>query len=68
MTTLTPAQIDGRIIKSRRALARWARSGSEIDKARLETELGVLEGLAAMAPPEKKAKIEALIERYRPAD
>jgi hypothetical protein len=67
MTSMTPQEIDRRIIKSRRALARWARSGSEIDISRLQTELGVLESLAARSP-EKRVKIEALIERYRPAD
>ena len=65
MTALTPRQIDHRIIKSRRALARWARSDKEIDQVLIATEISVLKGLLTIAPVEKKAKIQALIERYR---
>jgi len=68
MSALTPRQFDKRIIKSRRALAWWARSDKEINQVLISTEVSVLKGLLAIAPDEKKAKIRALIERYGDKD
>jgi len=65
MNALTPRQIDQRIIKGRRALARWSRTDDEINRVLIDTEIEVLKGLLVIAPEEKTAKIRALIERYQ---
>lgn len=66
---LSPAEIDRRVMASRRALRAWSRKGDEIALAQISAELGVLESLAARARelgrPEKALKIEALVARYR---
>lgn len=64
MNLLTPAELDKRLVKSRRALAAWNRKNDEESKAQIITEIGVLEGLLISAPDEKKTKIRALIEKY----
>jgi len=64
MKSLTPTELDKRLIRSRRALTVWHRKNDEESKAQIITEIGVLESLLIRAPDEKQAKIRALIEKY----
>jgi hypothetical protein len=65
MQTMTPRQIDRRIIAGRQALAAWAKTGGDIERAQILAELGALEALSAVAPQGKRTKIEKLIARNR---
>lgn len=70
MIGTTPAEIDARVLKSRRGLAAWRHEAAlpwrdvEMMRSLLSTEIGILEALRN-ADEGKRAKIHALMGKYR---
>jgi hypothetical protein len=58
------AELNRRMIQSRRALAGWERVGTEMARAQIVAEIGALQGMLLRAPEQKRAVISALISKY----
>lgn len=67
LAEMTPAEVDKRVISSRRLLAECRMMPTPDNAARMATEIGILESLRRTAPESKRDKIARLIAAYMDA-